>query len=67
MDAEDAAQRYAEEEADNRGLGALHHIRSRTRSRTDQVVIGWEPNDPENPYNWPSVSLAPWTPSSLPN
>ena len=56
MDEEDAAERYAEEEADNRGLGALHHIRSRTRSRTDQVVIGWEPNDPENPYNWSSVS-----------
>jgi multidrug resistance protein len=41
-----------EDEAANRGMGALHDIRSRTKSRTDHTVIGWEVDDPENPYNW---------------
>ncbi|CAM1509146.1 Fc.00g028850.m01.CDS01 [Cosmosporella sp. VM-42] len=49
----DAQSRYEEETAD-RGLGALHNIRSRTRSRTNEVLINWAPNDPENPYNWPN-------------
>ncbi len=58
LDEQDAEEAYEEQdEADNRGLGALHHIRSRTRSRPDQIVIGWEPDDPENPYNWTDASL----------
>ncbi|KJZ80216.1 hypothetical protein HIM_00066 [Hirsutella minnesotensis 3608] len=51
LDEMDATQRY-DEEAGDRGLGALHSIRSRSRSQTGQVVISWEVNDPENPYNW---------------
>ncbi|KPM39328.1 hypothetical protein AK830_g7228 [Neonectria ditissima] len=51
LDELDAEARYGEEAAD-RGIGALHNIRSRTRSRTTEVLINWEPNDPENPYNW---------------
>ncbi|POR31740.1 Polyamine transporter 3 [Tolypocladium paradoxum] len=56
LDELDAQQRY-EEETKDRGIGALHYIRSRTRSRTNEVVIGWEANDAENPYNWPDASL----------
>jgi hypothetical protein len=56
LDDIEAQSRYEEETAD-RGIGALHHIRSRTRSRTNETVIGWEHNDPENPYNWSNVSL----------
>lgn len=44
------------EETAGRGIGALHHIRSRTRSRTDETVIRWAYNDPENPFNWSNVS-----------
>lgn len=50
-------QSHFEEETADRGIGALHHIRSRTRSRTNENVIGWLPNDPENPYNWSNVSI----------
>jgi len=57
LDVLDAQERY-EEETKDRGIGALHHIRSRTRSRTHEMVIAWEHNDPENPYNWPTVSPA---------
>ncbi|OAQ80291.1 bicyclomycin resistance protein [Purpureocillium lilacinum] len=53
LDVLDAQERY-EEETKDRGIGALHHIRSRTRSRTHEMVIAWEHNDPENPYNWPT-------------
>lgn len=56
LDVLDAESRYDEEEAD-RGIGALHNIRSRTRSRTNEVVINWAPNDPENPYNWSYVRI----------
>ncbi|KAH6997195.1 major facilitator superfamily domain-containing protein [Ilyonectria destructans] len=54
LDELDAESRYEEETVD-RGIGALHNIRSRTRSRTNEVLINWEPNDPENPYNWSST------------
>ncbi|KAJ4269619.1 hypothetical protein NW762_001287 [Fusarium torreyae] len=54
LDELDAQVRYEEETAD-RGLGALHNIRSRTRSRTDEVLISWELDDPENPVNWSNV------------
>ncbi|UPL01232.1 hypothetical protein LCI18_012166 [Fusarium solani-melongenae] len=47
----EAQSRYEEEAAD-RGIGALHNIRSRTRSRTNEVLVNWELDDPENPYNW---------------
>ena len=50
----DAQVRYEEETAD-RGHGALHNIRSRTRSRTDEVLMSWELNDLENPVNWSNV------------
>lgn len=52
IDVQDAEAEYAHTAEGDRGLGALHHIRSRTRSRTHEVVIGWEENDPENPNNW---------------
>ncbi|CEI70112.1 unnamed protein product [Fusarium venenatum] len=51
LDEIDAQSRYEEETAD-RGLGALHNIRSRTRSRTDETLISWEVDDPENPVHW---------------
>ncbi|KAF4982496.1 hypothetical protein FZEAL_1889 [Fusarium zealandicum] len=51
LDEVEAQSRYEEETAD-RGIGALHNIRSRTRSRTNEVLINWELDDPENPYNW---------------
>ncbi|PHH63279.1 hypothetical protein CDD81_6136 [Ophiocordyceps australis] len=47
------AQQDLDETLD-RGLGALHHIRSKTRSAVDEQVISWERDDAENPYNWPS-------------
>lgn len=50
----EAQSRYEEEAAD-RGIGALHNIRSRTRSRTNEVLVNWELDDPENPYNWSKV------------
>ncbi|KND94032.1 Polyamine transporter 3 [Tolypocladium ophioglossoides CBS 100239] len=56
LDELDAQQRY-EEETKDRGIDALHQIRSKTQSRTNQVVIAWEVNDPENPYNWPNASI----------
>ncbi|SCO88538.1 related to fluconazole resistance protein (FLU1) [Fusarium oxysporum] len=51
LDEIQAQSRYEEEAAD-RGLGALHNIRSRTRSRTNEVLVTWEVDDPENPVNW---------------
>ncbi|VZH88605.1 unnamed protein product [Fusarium fujikuroi] len=51
LDEIEAQSRYEEEAAD-RGLGALHNIRSRTRSRTNEVLVTWEVDDPENPVNW---------------
>ncbi|KFA78941.1 hypothetical protein S40288_00613 [Stachybotrys chartarum IBT 40288] len=48
---QEAQDRYDEEMAD-RGLGALHGIRSRTRSQTSQTVIQWKADDLENPHNW---------------
>ncbi|VUC22781.1 unnamed protein product [Clonostachys rosea] len=51
----ESLSRFEEENAD-RGIGALHHIRSRTRSRTNETLIDWAYNDPENPYNWPMAS-----------
>lgn len=56
IDEQDAEMHIADDVDAERGLGALHHIRSRTRSRTDQVVIGWEEDDAENPHNWSTVS-----------
>ncbi|KAK5997266.1 Polyamine transporter 3 [Cladobotryum mycophilum] len=53
----DATERDEEENASH-GLHMLSEIRSRTQSRPDQIVIGWEPNDPENPYNWPKWKKA---------
>lgn len=56
LDELDAQSRYEEETAD-RGIGALHNIRSRTRSRTDETLISWEVDDPENPVDWSNVWL----------
>ncbi|KAF4126391.1 Fungal trichothecene efflux pump (TRI12) [Geosmithia morbida] len=49
-----------EEEDVGRGMGALHHIRSRTRSRGhgDDNVIGWKYKDADDPYNWPAPKKA---------
>lgn len=44
-----------DEENNNRGIGALHGIRSKTRTVTHEVLITWDIDDPENPYNWPHV------------
>jgi hypothetical protein len=46
-----------EEETGGSDVSALHHIRSRTRSHTNEILIDWEIGDPENPYNWTKVSL----------
>jgi hypothetical protein len=54
LDEIDAQSRYEEETAE-RGLGALHNIRSRTQSRTDETLISWEVDDQENPVNWSNV------------
>ncbi|KAG9257688.1 major facilitator superfamily domain-containing protein [Emericellopsis atlantica] len=46
------AMSICDDENGDKGLGALHSIRSRTRSRTNETVIGWTYNDPDNPQNW---------------
>ncbi|KAI1364690.1 major facilitator superfamily transporter [Xylaria arbuscula] len=48
----DAESRYRVEEADNRiplsGGSPCHSI----HETVEKKIISWEPNDPENPYNW---------------
>ncbi|RFU30930.1 hypothetical protein B7463_g5429, partial [Scytalidium lignicola] len=51
LDEIDSQEQY-DEEAGDRGIGALHHIRSRTRSHTNEILIGWKIDDPENPQKW---------------
>ncbi|KAG5949816.1 hypothetical protein E4U53_005744 [Claviceps sorghi] len=51
-----AAPDYAPETRDNGdGNPSLSRIGSRTRSRTDHTLIGWQADDPENPYNWSTL------------
>lgn len=47
---EDARSRYREEEADNNVT--QHNHGSITSGNDDRSIIAFEPNDPENPYNW---------------
>ncbi|KAK5991424.1 putative MFS-type transporter [Cladobotryum mycophilum] len=34
--------------------GVLRHVKSFPVRRTGPTIIAWEPDDPENPYNWPT-------------
>ena len=53
IDEEDATSRYREEEADNHIPEDSHG--SASSSIDERTIVAWEPNDPENPYNWSSV------------
>lgn len=57
LDEIETLEELDEQEEKDRGIGALHHIRSRTRSLTNEVLVTWEVDDPENPHNWPTVCL----------
>src|ERR1700733_11154242 len=56
LDDTGAQERY-EEEGGPRGIGALHQIRSCTRSGSNEIILGWGIDDPENPYSWSKVSF----------
>lgn len=51
---EDARSRYREEEADNNAT--QHNHGSISSGNDDRTIIAFEPNDPENPYNWSKAS-----------
>lgn len=51
---EDARSRYREEEADN-NVNQRNHG-SISSGNEDRTMIAFEPNDPENPYNWSKAS-----------
>ncbi|KAI1106480.1 major facilitator superfamily transporter [Jackrogersella minutella] len=51
---QDAATRYKEEEADNRlPTDDEAPDSSQFQGVEGKMIIAWEPNDKENPYNWP--------------
>lgn len=52
---EDARSRYREEEADNNATQRNHG--SISSGNDDRIIIAFEPNDRENPYNWSKASL----------
>lgn len=54
IDEEDARSRYHEEAADNNGPDDSPGISSQEEERK---FVAWEPEDPENPYNWSKVCL----------
>lgn len=54
---EDARSRYREEEADNNAT--QHNHGSISSSSDDRTMIAFEPNDPENPYNWSKAGCFP--------
>ncbi|KAI1389018.1 major facilitator superfamily transporter [Hypoxylon trugodes] len=51
---QDAEARYKEEEADNR-IPTDDDVPGSNESQENdgKTIISWEPNDKENPYNWP--------------
>jgi hypothetical protein len=53
---EDAATRYREEMADN-GVQTNDPIDSSlsNNDEAETIIISWDENDKENPYNWSSV------------
>jgi hypothetical protein len=54
LDEVDATERYAVNGADNR---MAPQDGSRIVDGPPRKVISWDEDDPENPYNWPIVSL----------
>lgn len=55
IDDEDATARYREEKADNNV--ADDSPGSASSCHDERTLVTWLPNDPENPYNWSTVSL----------
>ncbi len=58
LDDLDATARYREEAADNNLAGddgQRQHDWSASSSDNEALIVAWEENDPENPYNWSSV------------
>ncbi|OTB01037.1 hypothetical protein M426DRAFT_14892 [Hypoxylon sp. CI-4A] len=51
---QDVEARYLEEEADN-GISRMDDTTDTDNpsGEPEKIIISWEPNDPENPYNWP--------------
>ena len=49
----DAVQRHQSTAEDN---GAAIESSNQNLDQSDRKVIHWEPNDPENPYNWSKVT-----------
>ena len=55
IDEEDATSRYREERAGNNS--ANDSPGSVLSSDDERTLVTWLPNDPENPYNWSTVSF----------
>lgn len=52
MDELDSSTRYREEEEDNKiATVGQYQITSLVGSE-ETTIVAWEPDDPENPYNW---------------
>ncbi|KAK1772297.1 major facilitator superfamily transporter [Phialemonium atrogriseum] len=51
IDQIDASMRYREEEADNR-IASDQNVSSSSSIEQEKTIVSWEPDDPENPYNW---------------
>ncbi|RFU78856.1 bicyclomycin resistance [Trichoderma arundinaceum] len=49
---DDQTQQMSEKDVSFREEEVKDQVLSRRQSKPDQVVISWEPNDPENPINW---------------
>ncbi|KAL1858146.1 hypothetical protein Daus18300_010027 [Diaporthe australafricana] len=64
IDDEDARSRYQEEEADNNIAQAGHG--SISSGNYDRTIVTFEPNDPENPYNWSTASQLPTSVVKIP-
>lgn len=57
MNERDAEEQYIQEALSYGDGMMLSQMRTRTRSHVDQIIINWEVDDPENPFNWPTVLL----------
>ncbi|KAI0181613.1 major facilitator superfamily transporter [Hypoxylon sp. FL1284] len=51
---QDVETRYKEEEADNRTPGDDSQGSGQFPGEEEKMIISWEINDRENPYNWPN-------------
>lgn len=54
IDEHDASSRYREEEGDNK-VAVKQEQHSSSSSVEERVIVAWEENDKENPYNWSNV------------